>query len=191
LISAFQTAFPQQHGVRLLLKVNRADAFPLLFARLQQAAARLNVNLLTGVWPRQELMNLVAACDCFVSLHRAEGFGYTVAEAMLLGKPVIATDYSATTEFLTPDLGLPVRYTLTQLQEDYGPYRRGNRWAEPDLDDAAEKMRWVHQHRATARELGARAAVAVAERFSVQAFAQRLNERLDVIEANVLKSQQG
>ncbi len=185
LLAAFRQAFTTSRDAKLLLKINRADAFPEQFARIQEAAVGLNVEFLTGVWPRQHLMELFAACDCFVSLHRSEGFGYTLAEAMLLGKPVIATDYSATAEFLTADTGLSVGFKFVELKEDYGPYKAGNVWAEPEIPHAAERMHWVHSHREEARQIGTRAAAAVAERFSVEAFKQRLLNRLKQIEVSL------
>ena len=96
---------------------------------------------------------LEEACDVFVSLHRAEGFGLAVAECMFLGKPVIATDWSATAEYLDERNGAPVRCRMVQLQETHGPYQAGQTWAEPDVDHAAEWMRRLQQDPALAARL--------------------------------------
>ena len=180
-IEAFRRAFAPTDAAHLVLKVNRAEAFAEDFEAIRAACADLNVTLLTGVMPRVELAALLAMSDSYVSLHRAEGFGFTVAEAMLMGKPVIATDCSATAEFLTADVGLPVRCREVELDRDYGPYRAGRRWAEPDLDHAAGWMRWVFDKREEAKQLGERARAFARERFDPTAAARRAAGRLEAI----------
>ncbi len=180
-IEAFRRAFAPTDAAHLVLKVNRAEAFAEDFDRIRAACAGRNVTLLTGVLPPADLAALLRMSDSYVSLHRAEGFGFTVAEAMLAGKPVIATDYSATAEFLTEDVGLPVRCRVVELDRDHGPYRAGWHWADPDLDHAAERMRWVHDHRGEAKELGERAKAFAAARFDPAVAARRAAARLDAI----------
>ncbi len=82
--------------------------------------------------------------DCFISLHRSEGFGYAVAEAMALGTPVVATDYSGSTDFLSEKEGWPVAYELTDvLPEEYFYWEPGMQWAEARVEDAARALREV------------------------------------------------
>ena len=88
-------------------------------------------------------LSLMNCCDCYVSLHRSEGFGYTLAEAMLLGKPVISTDYSGTKDFINRDTAFPVKYRLQALKVGEYPCWKGQKWADPDLDHAAWLMRRV------------------------------------------------
>ena len=183
-IEAFRRAFGTGSDAYLVLKVNRAESFPAEFGKICEAIAGLNGTILAGVWPKEELLALMACCDAAVSLHRSEGFGYTVAEAMLLGKPAIATDYSATAEFLNAEVGLPVNWTRATIPTDAGPYRRGWTWAEPDVDQAAERMRWVRDHRDDARTLGERARIVAEERFAVAKLAARMAERLNAIGAD-------
>jgi glycosyltransferase involved in cell wall biosynthesis len=102
------------------------------------------------------------AADCYVSLHRAEGFGLTIAEAMALGKPVIATNYSGNTDFMTASNSYPVDHRIVPVGRDYGPYLRGMTWADPDLDQAMALMREVVDDRAGAAERGRRAAADIA-----------------------------
>jgi glycosyltransferase involved in cell wall biosynthesis len=175
---AFRQAFRCDEPARLVLKVNRAEAFPEEMARITKAMEGLRCTMITGTLPRPGLLALFNICDSYVSLHRSEGFGYTLAEAMLLGKPVIATDYSATAEFLDDTVGLPVRYELVQLTESYGPYFAGAHWAEADIAHAAERMRWVHEHPAESRELGQRAKAKASELFSVERFSRDLQAAL-------------
>jgi glycosyltransferase involved in cell wall biosynthesis len=90
-----------------------------------------------------EALGLMNCCDCYISLHRSEGFGYTLAEAMLLGKPVIATNYSGSKDFVTTSTGFPVDYKLIPLEKDEYPFAEGQKWANPDLDQAAWLMRRI------------------------------------------------
>ena len=94
---------------------------------------------------------LVAACDCYVSLHRSEGYGLTMAEAMALAKPVIATSYSGNLAFMTPDTSYLVPYTPVSVENGAGPYPPGMEWAEPDIGEAARLMIHVFENQAEAR----------------------------------------
>src|SRR5206468_3273838 len=114
---------------------------------LKLAARRGAVRVLDWVSSREEIDGLLTRCDALVSLHRSEGFGLPCAEAMALGKPVIATDYSGSADFLGVSTGFPVAYRLIQLPQSIGPYEKGSVWAEPDLDDAAAAMRRVFNDR--------------------------------------------
>ena len=96
-------------------------------------------------------------CDCYVSLHRSEGLGLTMAEAMALGKPVIATGYSGNVDFMTPENSYLVNYTVGAVPRGADPYPKGSPWAEPDLDDAAELMRRVYEAPREAAARGERA----------------------------------
>ena len=96
-------------------------------------------------------------CDCYVSLHRSEGLGLTMAEAMALGKPVIATGYSGNLHFMTPDNSYLVDYSRVAVPSGCDPYPAGAKWAEPDAEQAAELMRLVYRGpRETERQSGAR-----------------------------------
>ena len=95
-------------------------------------------------------------CDCYVSLHRSEGFGLTIAEAMAFGKPAIATGYSGNLAFMDEETSYLVPYSLTTLEEAVGPYPAGTVWADPDLQEAARHdARGVRRSR---ERSGARAA---------------------------------
>jgi len=101
-----------------------------------------------------EIASLIHLCDCFVSLHRSEGFGRGPAEAMLLGKPVIATNYSGNTDFMTARNSLPVDYTLVPVGRDEYPGWQDQVWAEPSVVHAARHMHRVAGDRALAARLG-------------------------------------
>ena len=154
LIEAFSRAFPQERDVVLLLKTSRGERNPEGQALLQQAAAGCPVRFLDASLPRPEINSLVSLCDCFVSLHRSEGFGAGLAEAMVAGKPVIATAYSGNMDFMNVANSFPVKYRLVEIERDCGPYRKGRVWAEADLGHAAAQMRLVYDDRELARRVG-------------------------------------
>jgi glycosyltransferase involved in cell wall biosynthesis len=144
-IEAFRRAFPRgDEPAGLVLKAMRADAAPEAWADLRsRAAADPRIRLLAGTLARGELLDLYRACDGYLSLHRSEGFGRGMAEAMLLGKPVICTGYSGNTDFATPETAALVRHGLRPVAGNEYPWGSGQNWAEPDLDDAAAWMRRI------------------------------------------------
>ncbi len=179
-IEAFQRAFPDPaEPVRLVLKAVNGDFDPVNRERLRAVAgADPRVTLMNDYVTRSEKNELIAACDAYVSLHRSEGFGYTLAEAMALGKPVIGTAWSGPADFMNPANSYPVRYDLVELAERHGPYHAGQIWAEPDLDDAARAMRAVRDRPADAALLGERARVEIALNYSATAVAKLAGERI-------------
>ncbi len=120
------------------------------YRQLVEASKNTNVKLLDTVLPRQGVIGLMSLSDCYISLHRSEGYGLTLAEVMSLGKPVIATSYSGNMDFMKADNSFLVKHRLVEIQRDWGPYKKGNVWADPDLDHAAELMRHVYEHRESA-----------------------------------------
>jgi glycosyltransferase involved in cell wall biosynthesis len=111
-------------------------------------------------------------------LHRAEGFGLTMAEAMALGKPTIATGYSGNLEFMSPDNSYLVGWREGTVPAGCRPYREGLKWAEPDLDEAASLLRRVYERPEEARRVGEVARADLARRHSPAARAQLLGELL-------------
>lgn len=181
-LEAFRRSGLAGHGAALVIKVHNAASNPDDFARLQRSAAELpNTTLINATLTRAEVYELESACDCFVSLHRSEGFGFAVAEAMFLGKPVIATDWSATAEFLDATNGCPVRAKLVTLERNHGPYAKGQTWAEPDVAHATEWMQRLFADRALAQRLGAAAQRTIGEKFSPATIGARYRRRLEAI----------
>ena len=100
-------------------------------------------------------MDLLTSCsDCYVSLHRSEGLGLGMAQAMNFAKPVIATGYSGNLEFMNAQNSLLVPFKLVENPESVASYDKGCIWADADLDAAADRMRWVFENRVAAAELG-------------------------------------
>jgi glycosyltransferase involved in cell wall biosynthesis len=181
-LEAFRRSGLAGRGAALVIKVHNAAGNPADFARLQAAAAALpDTVIIAETLSRTAIYELESACDCFVSLHRAEGFGLALAECMYLGKPVISTDWSATAEFINAANGCPVRARPVVLDRNHGPYAKGQTWAEPDLDHAAEWMQRLHADRALAASLGAAARATIERDFSPAAIGARYRRRLEAI----------
>ena len=123
---------------------------------------------------RDELLRLIAAADCYVSLHRAEGFGYTMAEAMSYGVPVIASGYSGNLEYMTSENSLLVPCREAFVQSADGPFQRGSVWGEPDVAAAASCMRWVAEHRAQAIAVGRKGRASVRAKLTATAVSETI-----------------
>lgn len=178
-IEAFRRAFPRRRDVVLALKLHHGESAPLEFAEVVNACrGQANIRLFREVLCRDEMVGLLRLCDAYVGLHRSEGYGLPLVEAMALGKPVIATNYSGNVDFMNDSNSLPVRYRLVKLEQDYGPYRRGAVWAEPDVNHAAEQMRRVVEQPQFVAALAARARADVARTLSPQAVGERMRQRL-------------
>jgi glycosyltransferase involved in cell wall biosynthesis len=162
-IEAFGRAFAGRDDVHLVIKTVGGDQHAAELKRLHAAAGALaNVHVREGYVTREEHQALVAACDAFVSLHRAEGYGLHLAEAMAHGKPVVATGYSGNLEFMDDTNSRLVPFTLVPVPDGCEPYPAGARWAEPDIDAAALAMRELVDDPALARTLAERAAADIA-----------------------------
>ena len=178
-VAAYRRAFPAESGVALVIKTQNPVRNAAAYAQLSEALRGLrHVTLITETLTRSDVYLLEQACDAFVSLHRAEGFGLAVAECMYLGKPVVSTDWSATAEYLNADNGCPVRSELTVLRKSHGPYQAGQKWAEPDVAHAAEWMRRLVGEPGLAAQLGAAAAETIRARFSPAVVGARYRQRL-------------
>jgi glycosyltransferase involved in cell wall biosynthesis len=184
-IEAFERAFAGGHEpVELVVKVSNGERDPQAMERLRALAARdARIHLVADYLDRPTLNCLIDSADCFVSLHRAEGFGLVNAEAMARGKVVVATGWSGNMDFMSPENSLPVDYVLQPIASDIGPYRAGQRWAEPDLDDAAQKMQRVAADQRLRERLGQRARADCTAQLAPPVVGRLLQARLSAIRA--------
>ena len=157
---------------------------------LQQEMKSVSGILIDRYMTREELSGLFHLCDAYVSLHRSEGFGLTLAETMSLGKPVIATAYSSNMDFMTPANSYLVACRLVELERDYGPYQKGNLWAEPDLQQAAILMRCVMDNPEEARQKGQQAKQDMERLYGVQAVSNLIMSRLERIQGQPRRTKQ-
>ena len=139
-----------------------------VLSRLRSLAERdPRIIIIDAVLSREDMYRLTASTDVFVSLHRSEGFGLGIAEAMAMGKVAIATDFSGSADFVTRETGFPVPYRLAEVQpEDYPYFIPGQHWAEPDIESAARAMRNLAGQRELLATMGARARRFMQERHS-------------------------
>ena len=154
------------------------DEWAALESRLREVPGVVVINRTLS---RQEVYNLEALCDCFASLHRSEGFGLGLAESMFLGKPVIGTNWSGNVDFMDETNSCPVKYRLVELDRDYGPYKKGQRWADADVDHAAWCMRKIVEDAAFRGRIAEAGRATLHTRFSRKAVGELYRKRLDVI----------
>ncbi len=143
-IDAYRRAFAPTDGALLVMKIFGADGHAADLNRIRYAARdRDDVIIIAASWPIEDVHALIAGCDCMLSMHRSEGFGITLAEAMAYGRPVVATAYGGNTEFMDDTTAFPVPFTLTPIPDDAAPYPVGGEWASPDISAAAGLLRAV------------------------------------------------
>lgn len=162
-IAAFRQAFAgREVRARLLVKSVNGERFPDKFEALRNSVADdTRIEVRDGFLSREEMFGLQNVADCYISLHRSEGFGLGMAECMYLGKPVIATGYSGNLDFMDHDNSLLVDYRMVPLRDGDYPYWQGQEWADPDVAHAARLMRQVFDDRELARRIGATAAAGI------------------------------
>ncbi len=181
-IAAFEKAFADGKQAALIIKISNGGEFPGDLARLQERMkGRPGIRLMEQSLGRQQVYDLESVCDAFLSLHRSEGFGLALAESMFLGKPAVGTNWSGNTDFMDARNSCPVDCTLVTLAEDCGPYKAGQRWAEPDADHAAWYMRKLVDDPAWRRRIAEAGRKTITEEFSPQAVGRSYRKRLDVI----------
>ena len=193
-LEAFRRAFggrsPQRVGI--VIKVSHAASSADEVALVRDEVARTEgAILIDRPMSRAEAAALQGACDVYVSLHRSEGFGLNIAEAMLLGRPVIATGWSGNVDFTTSRNSCLVDYELLTLDRDFGPYRKGSRWADPDLDQAAAYMARLVEDAVFRREIALRGQQTVSTDLSPAALGLRYRRRLALIQTNGLPTKTG
>ncbi len=180
-IEAFSRAFSPESGAKLVLKtINGRERKPQVLAELEEAAAsRDDIVVVDGYVSERRRDAMVAACDCFVSLHRAEGLGLPMLEAMCLGKPVIATGYSGNLEFMDDATSYLVPFRLVPVAAGEWGHSAAAEWAEPSVEVAASLMRRVFAAPDEARAVGEEGRRRVLARFSLDRAAAAVVSELE------------
>jgi glycosyltransferase involved in cell wall biosynthesis len=183
LIEAFNALSNERpfDDIALVIKTNNADRRPEMKARFDAAIAPLRdrVTVINGTLSEPEIKSLLWLTDCFVSLHRSEGFGYGMSEAMALGKPVIATAYSGNMDFCSEETAFLVPYRLIGVRPGEYPHWRMQHWADPDVEVATKIMRDLIDDPKKGRDKGARARLRLMTDFSYLATGLRYQRRID------------
>lgn len=180
-LNAFKMAFEKENeNVGLVIKINN----PTPESRKQIRSVLdgyTNVYLIEETLSRDEVNSLTKCVDVVVSLHRAEGFGLVLAEAMLLGTPTVATNWSSNTEFMNENVACMVDYELITIEKDMPPFKAGNRWADANLDQAAEYMKKLYEDKEYYEMIRKNAKEYAKEKLGMDQAAGRIRERLKEI----------
>ncbi|AZI56187.1 glycosyltransferase family 1 protein [Epilithonimonas vandammei] len=187
-IDAYENAFGKNNSeVILLIKTSISQEFPedkkLLIDRIGD---NKSIIIIEEILERNKLYSLMNCCDCFVSLHRSEGFGLTMAEAMHLGKPVIATAYSANTEFMNINNSFLVKYNLIKTGDQYYYSTEKDIWADADIYHCSEQMKLVYENRELASDIALRGQKDVKEFLSPQVIGNKIKNRLEIINKEII-----
>lgn len=185
LVEAYTRAFPPTDGAVLVLKSINGDQRPAAVEELRAAAdGRADVIVIDEYVSADHQASLLARCDAYVSLHRSEGYGLTLAEALVLGKPVIATGYSGNLAFMDDQTSYLVDYELRPIGPGAEPYPPSGRWAEPDVDHAARLMRDVFDDLDAARARAQQGAERLVATRSPEAVGRVLGELVAEVRAS-------
>jgi glycosyltransferase involved in cell wall biosynthesis len=178
-LRAFKMAFPHRRDVGLVIKTQHADEDSETWRNLLQLAEDdARIRIVNKTMSRHEVLSLQAACDCFVSLHRSEGFGRGPAEAMLMGKPVIVTAYSGNMDFTREGAALLVDYRLIPVEQGDYPFFEGQVWADPHEGHAAAQMRRLVDEPGLASGIGASGRALIEAELNFEAVGRRYADRL-------------
>lgn len=179
-ITAFSRAFGNDAMTHLIVKTSNAATLPGAVGMITNAiGSRHNITLIDEVMSVQEIDALYHKANVVMSLHRSEGFGLTIAEGMLRGLPVIATDWSGNTDFLTPETGVPVPYRLIAAEDPQDTYHFPDMsWADADVAAAAGALRRLRTDPALATKLGQSAAAYARHAWSAESYASLVRPHL-------------
>ena len=168
-IRAYIQAFPNNSQTQLIVKSTNHQAFGKQLAELRKLADfRSDVIFITEVLPEGAYKQLLSKADCFISLHRAEGFGLNLADSMGLGIPVIATGYSGNLEYMDETNSLLIPYEMSEV-DSYAGFRVQSRWAEPNIEAAANAMALIAGDEKIYSNISNRARKKIENNFSLEA----------------------
>jgi glycosyltransferase involved in cell wall biosynthesis len=181
-ISAFRRAFGDDPSARLIIKASNLSTCPQggdFLANAQKKSK--NIILITKKLAFSEMEDLYLESDVLLSLHRSEGFGLVIAEAMFRGLPVVATNWSGNVDFVNEGTGFPIPYTLVSAEDPQGTYHHPTMyWAEACVDAAAEALQTLRNDPQLRQRLGQAGAAHAAQAWSIETYAQRVRQLLSV-----------
>lgn len=179
-ITAFRKAFGDDASSRLIVKISNGEDFPSGISSIKEAIGTAhNIVLIDRTMSAGEIEALYSESDVVMSLHRSEGFGLTLAEAMLRGLPVVATNWSGNVDFVTAENGIPVPYRVIAAEDPQGTYNHPDmHWADSDVDAAAEALRRLRREPELARAFGEAGAAYAAQAWSAQSYAETVRRHL-------------
>jgi len=187
-IEAFNRSFEKNNeDVGFVIKVNKLSSVRQQREEAEKLSLLVkdqkNIFLVDKILDREEMLGLINVCDAYISLHRSEGFGLGMAEAMKMGKPVIATNYSGNTDFMNNNNSCLVDYRLVSVKKGEYIHGDGQVWAEPDIDHAAYYMRKLFENRKYTSSLGLAAKKYMDENYNFKVIGEKYKKRLKLIGA--------
>jgi glycosyltransferase involved in cell wall biosynthesis len=193
LLKAYLTEFGPHEKVALAIKSYRIDSSTKEQQVIKDDISRLKKSLQLTEYPQvlffgnllpdEYMKGFHNRCNCYVTAHRGEGFGIPIAGAMSYGKPVIATGYSGVMEFMNKDNSFPISYMETPVNNMIFPNYHGHmNWAEPNIPEMKQRMRWCFEHQNEAKEIGKRAKKSIEDNFSSKVIGDMMVQRLSEIE---------
>lgn len=191
-IEAFKRAFRNTNqDVTLMIKFSNSKHYPKELELVKNAAQGYSsIQFIDARLPKEVVNALFYNCDCYISLHRAEGFGLTMAEAMYYDKPVIATGYSSNIEFMNTGNSFLVSYDLVKVVEDSGSYKKGNIWANPNVEHAAALMHYVFNNYEAAKHIGFRGSREMKHLLNPVTLGKKIKYRVEHIMSNLALTSQ-
>lgn len=177
-IHAYKLAFrlcKEQVGLVIKARNLTAQAKHWIESRLQGWP---NIFIINQDFSHEQVNSLIRSVDVYISLHRAEGFGLVMAEAMRLGTPVVATNWSGNTEFMNADVACMVDVEMKSLEKDYPPFLKGSRWADPDIDQAAMFLQKLYEQPEWRSQLSAVAQESIVSELSEERISKLISTRL-------------
>lgn len=187
-VKSFQNVFDINDKAKLIIKSINGSRFPDIHEKLKKSCNSKNITIIDQHMDKDELLSLLASSDCYVSLHRSEGFGMSIAEAMYAKKPVIATYYGGNTDFMNEENSFPVKYELVKLERDYGSYTKGNIWAEPDIVHASNLMKKVYEDFDLGKKIGIKGSEYVKKHMSFEVVGKEILSRLSTLQKMSIQS---
>lgn len=179
LVNAYMKAFSTEGTTRLVIKTINAHLRPMEREELLWSVrGREDITIVNETWDQVEVLSFLKHVDCYVSMHRSEGLGLTIAEAMSQGTPVIATGYSGNMDFTTSDNSYLIPMKLVKVGSDAENYDSEAEWAEPDFDMAVQLMQRVVNNRSEAIEVGLRGMKEINSQFSFTKVGEIIKARL-------------
>jgi glycosyltransferase involved in cell wall biosynthesis len=184
-VNAFKLAFPNgNESAGLVIKVKDIHTYDpqasKQWTQIQEIAkSDKRIIIIEENYKDNILYDLMRVCDAYVSLHRAEGFGFSIAEAMLLGKPAIVTNYSGNVDFTIPDNSCLVNYKLVPLPDYYTKLvGMETKWAEPDIEQAALFMKRLHNDSVYVKQLGQAGHEFIKTHYNLETVGQHIRDRI-------------
>lgn len=167
-IDAFLSVFANDPKALLVIKTNSGGDGPDKKNILERIKPYGNIRLIDAIWSREELLGLMNDSNAYISLHRSEGFGLPIAEAMMMGTPVVVTNWSGNTDFCNPQNSCLIDATLIPVQSGYAEFKQLQhlKWADAIVPQAAEALKRLRDEPEYAKTIGARAKTESSEFFS-------------------------